>query len=222
VLCTEVIFALNNEKNKTLECSMKIKFVTTLLACCLVMTVWAATVSPGEMIQSTTNQVLAALNAKKATLKEQPQVVESIMQQYLLPHIALDNMARAVLGRTAWNAATPVQKTQFTEAFKHLLLNTYSAALASYTDQKVQFLPVRGNAEATTRAQIDSKIIRQDGPPINVSYQLIFEQGEWKVYDFSVDGISMLGSFRSQFSNVLSQKGLDALIQRLSEHNAQF
>lgn len=200
---------------------MKLKLLTAFFVWCFAVAVWAAS-APMEMMQSTTSQVLAALNANKATLKSKPAVVRNIMEQYLLPHVALGTMARSVLGRAAWNSATPAQREQFTQEFKRLLVNTYSSALANYTNQTVQFLPMRSDVGGRSQVQINSKVIRNDGPPISVSYQLTLEGGAWKVYDFSVDGVSMLGSFRSQFSNELSQSGLDALIKRLAQHNAQF
>lgn len=199
---------------------MKIKLLIAFFIWCFSMTGWAAT-APLEMLQSTTDQVLAALDTNKATLKSKPAVVRNIINQYLLPHVALETMARSVLGRTAWNAATPTQRDEFVEQFKQLLITTYSSAFAAYTNQTVNFLPLRGDVSGRSQVQISSQIIRQDGPPISVNYQLVLEEGEWKVFDFSVDNISMLGSFRAQFSNELSQNGLDALIQRLAQHNAQ-
>ena len=68
--------------------------------------------------------------------------------------------------------------------------------------------------------QVDSKIERADGPPISVTYRMVNRGGTWKIYDMSVEGVSMLESFRSQFSDLLSQGNMAALLDRLSSHNS--
>ena len=125
------------------------------------------------------------------------------------------------LGRDACMQSTPTQRQAFIQQFTILLIRTYSSALAQYTDEKVNFLPLRGNFNAETRVQVNSKIIRDSGPPINVSYRLVRMGEQWKLYDFSVDGISLVQSFRSQFAQELQQVGIDGLINKLAQHNTQ-
>lgn len=194
------------------------KYLVVALLWCFAMSVWAEQ-APMAMMQTTTNQVLAALNANKATLQTKPAVVRNIMNQYLIPHLALETMARAALGRSAWETATSAQRQQFMQEFKRLMVNTYSSALASYKDQTVQYLPMRDTDGS--QVQINSTIVRNDGPPISVNYQLMSEGGNWKVYDFSVEGVSMLRSFRAQFADELARNGLDGLLKKLAGHNIQ-
>ena len=101
------------------------------------------------------------------------------------------------------------------------MVHTYSSALAAYQDQTVKFFPLRGNLDGQTHIQVNSQILQNGGPPITVNYRLVLEGGEWKVFDFSVDGVSMLESFRSQFATELSNGNLDALIKKLANHNSQ-
>lgn len=194
------------------------KYLAVVLLWCFACSAWAEP-APMTLMQTTTNQVIAALNANKATLQTKPAVVRNIMNQYLMPHLAVEMMARSVLGRNAWDAATPAQRQQFVQEFKRLMLNTYSSALASYKDQTVQYLPMRD--ASGSQVQINSKIVRNDGPPISVNYQLMSEDGHWKVYDFSVEGVSMLRSFRAQFADELARSGLDGLLKKLAGHNTQ-
>lgn len=199
---------------------MKLKYLIMLLAWIFAITVSAAS-SPVAMLQSATDQVLTELSVNKATLQTKPEVVRSIINRCLLPHLALDNMARSAVSKDAWSQATSAQRQQFTQQFKKLLINTYSSALASYKDQKVQYLPMRSDTNNSAYTQVESKIIRNDGPPISVNYQLVLIGEQWLVYDFSVNGVSMLNSFRSQFADKLAQKGMDGFIKSLTEHNTQ-
>jgi phospholipid transport system substrate-binding protein len=176
--------------------------------------------SPLPMLQSTSDQMLVELQKNEAVLKTKPAVVYGIINKILLPHFDMAGMARSALGRDAWQNASPVQRKQFTQQFVILLTRTYAAAFAQYTSEKVQFINPRGGVTGDN-TQIDSQIARPNGQQIVVSYRLAWQNNQWKIYDFSVDGISMVESFRSQFAAQMSQGGLDALIQQLTQHNAQ-
>lgn len=199
---------------------MKFKYVFTFICWLFCINVFAAETTPLAMLQITSNQLLTALDQNKATLKNKPDVVHNIVREILLPRADITSMARIALGRDAWMAATPAQHEQFTQEFTTLVIRTYSSALAQYSNQKIKFLPMRDSGN-DGRAQVNSLIERQDGPSIAVNYRCILKDQEWKVYDFSVDGISMIESFRSQFADDLSRNNnnIDALIQKLAQHN---
>jgi len=176
--------------------------------------------APVVMLQNTSDQVLASLKQNKASLKTSRKLVYQIVDNILLPHVDLTGMARSVLGRDVWKSATDAQKQKFTAEFKDLLIRTYASAFSKYSNQTVEIFPIRGGLSADqTRVQVNSQIVQQDGPPIPVNYRLVKQGNDWKVYDFSVEGISMLESFHSQFANELNQGNLDQLINRLAQHN---
>ena len=176
--------------------------------------------SPLPMLQSASQQMLARLKTSKE-LKHNAAFIENTVREILVPHFDLQTMSHMVIGREAWSQATPAQHKQFIEDFTLLLIRTYSTALSSYNDQSIEFYPVRGNVEGQIQTQVDSKIVRREGPSIPVSYRLKLTDNFWKVYDFSVDGVSLIESFRSQFASELTQGGMTQLLQKLSEHNKQ-
>src|SRR5262249_28735021 len=135
-------------------------------------------------------------------------------------HFDVDTMARLVLGRNAWMQATPEQRKRFTKDFTRLVIRTYASAMASYTNQTIKFMPIRGGYEGLNRIQVQSLIIREDGPSIPVNYRLELVNNEWFVYDFSVEGVSIIESFRSQFADALASEDLDNVILKLERHNA--
>lgn len=197
---------------------MKVKYWLLFLFAFSFCTLAAS--SPSTMLQTTTDEVIAALKSNQATLKNNPKVAYRIINTIIVPRFDLEGMARSVLPRNIWIQATAGQRAQFTQQFTNLLVRTYASALASYQNETVQYLPPRGNAN-NSRMQINSTILRQGGPSISVSYRLVFIGQNWKIYDFAVDGISMLQSYRSQFTDQLSQGGnINTVIQKLSQHNA--
>jgi phospholipid transport system substrate-binding protein len=196
----------------------KIIFVFFGLLICTMA--WAIS-SPVDLLQSTSNQLISALQRNQATLKTKPQIVYGIVNQILLPHVDVMSMSSKALGREAWLRAMPMQRQAFAQQFVTLLIRTYSSALAQYTNERVNFLPLRGDYNSESRVQVNSVIVRETGPSINLSYRLMRVNGQWMLYDFSVGGVSIIESFRSQFAQELQNNGIDGLINKLAQHNNQ-
>lgn len=182
---------------------------------------WADS-SPVNMLQSIANTLIANLKANKATLKTNPSLVYSLAYKIVVPHADLDEMSKRVLPPTVWNMASSSQRSQFKSEFTNLLVRTYASALADYTDQTVKFFPVRGGYQGKNNVRVDSQIIRADGPSLTVNYKLVLRDSQWKLYDLTVEGISLLESFRSQFADKVSQgASMNDLIRDLKQHNGR-
>ncbi|CAN5445518.1 ABC transporter substrate-binding protein [soil metagenome] len=195
------------------------KFISILMFFIICGVAMAAT-SPVTTLQSVSAQVLAELKTNQKSLKSNPRLSYNIIKRQLLPHVDIEGMSRSVLGREVWSQATPTQRQEFVQAFTELMIRTYARAFSAYTNEDVKFHPIRGGAEGKSRTQVESEIIRTTGPTIAVNYRMVLLGGAWKVYDFSIENISMLQSFRAQFSEELHHGGLPALLQKLTQHNA--
>lgn len=196
------------------------KVVFVLFGLLISTMAWAIS-SPVELLQNTSNQLISALQRNQATLKTKPQIVYGIVNQILLPHVDVMSMSSKALGREAWLRATLMQRQAFAQQFVTLLIRTYSSALAQYTNERVKFLPIRGDYTNQSRLQVNSIIVRESGPSINLNYRMTRVGGQWMLYDFSVDGVSIIESFRSQFVEELQHSGIDGLIAKLAQHNNQ-
>lgn len=174
---------------------------------------------PEKLLERVTHQMLVTLKKHNQQLKKNPQGVVEIIDKILVPHVDETAMARWVAGRNAWQTATPTQRALFTNEFRDLLIRTYAVTLMEYDNQKVEYFPVRGGLKGQSRVQIAS-IIREPGKdPINVSYRLVAKNNAWKVYDISIEGVSLLKGFQSQFSTEIQRNGIESVIQKLKEHN---
>lgn len=196
------------------------KVILALFGLLICTIAWAIS-SPVDLLQNTSNQLISALQRNQATLRTKPQIVYGIVNQILLPHVDVMSMSSKALGRDAWLRATPMQRQAFAQQFVTLLIRTYSSALAQYTNERVNFLPIRGDYNNQSRVQVNSIIVRESGPSINLSYRMTRIAGQWMLYDFSVDGVSIIESFRSQFVEQLQHSGIDGLINKLAQHNNQ-
>lgn len=196
-----------------------VPFVLFLSAFIAMMPRVAAAQDPVGMLNSVAKQMIASLKAREMTLKTNPSQVYSLAYRLVVPHADLDYMSKRVLPPQTWNQASSGQRAQFKHEFTTLLVRTYASALADYTDQTVRFYPVRGGYGGRSTVQVNSEIVRTDGPSIPVNYSLVLEGSQWKLYDMTVEGVSMLESFRSQFADKLSEGNITTLISALRAHN---
>lgn len=172
---------------------------------------------PQELVQQTADQMLNTLRTEKQVIEKHPERIYELVNKILLPHFDFERMSTWVLGKN-WRAATPVQKQKFVEQFRTLLVRTYAKSLAGYTDQKISYLPMRPSAQEN-EVKVRTEITQPGGLPIPIDYDLYLKNGEWKVYDVTIDGVSLVTNYRTTFSNQIRQGGLDKLIATLADRN---
>lgn len=175
---------------------------------------------PVGLLRYIADNMIAQLKARKATLKTNPQVVYQLANQYVVPYANLPEMSKRVIPPQVWNNATPAQRAQFQKQFTRLLVRTYASALSSYQDESVEFYPVRGGYAGSNTVEVNSTITGGSHDPISVVYRLVRIGNVWRLYDMSVEGVSLIESFRSQFADILSQGDMEMLLKRMSQHGA--
>lgn len=173
--------------------------------------------SPEAFVKKLTDEVMAAIKSDKQLAAGDRQRAMKLAEEKILPHIDFDEATRLAVGR-AWSQATPEQKKKLVSEFRSMLVRTYSNAIEAYQGQEMRVLPSRnkpGDPEATVRNQY----IRPGGKPVQLDYQMRKTDKGWKIYDITVEGISLVLTYRSEFDAVVKQEGINGLIKRLSEKN---
>lgn len=193
-------------------------FIILSLLCGMV---YAAS-SPLPMLKSTANKMLSELKQNQSRLQKNPKIVYGIVNRNLIPHVDQYVMARSVVARNAWKTASIGSRKQFVNEFRTLVVRTYAKALSQFKNESVQFRPMRRGDISGKRAVVHSRIIRPGRSAIPVTYRLNLSGNKWKIIDFSVDGISMISSFRAQFAGIANRsQGLTRLNKKLAQHNAR-
>lgn len=175
--------------------------------------------APEEMVRTTGDKLLARLRKDHAVLKAHPGRIYALVSDLLLPHFDFETMARWVLGRY-WRTATPAQRTQFVAAFRTLLVRTYATALLEYRNQEIRYLPFHGNL-ASGDVTVRTEVVQPGGRSIPIDYSLDLRDGHWMVYDVSVDGVSLVTTYRGSFASEIQRVGMDGLLKKLAERNEQ-
>jgi phospholipid transport system substrate-binding protein len=125
-------------------------------------------------------------------------------------------MTASAVGRY-WRKATPEQQKQLQDEFKTLLVRTYSGALGEVRDQTLSFRPMRFKPE-DTEVVVRSEV-RGKGDPIQLDYRMEKTPSGWKIYDLNVLGVWLVETYRTQFAQEISSKGIDGLIASLAQRN---
>jgi phospholipid transport system substrate-binding protein len=100
-----------------------------------------------------------------------------------------------------------------------MLIRTYSNAVLEHYKKDIEWEPLRLPAGATD-VTVNSKVIRTNGPPVSINYRVHLVDGSWKVYDVTVDAISLVTNYRGTFTTEIRKSGLDALIAKLESKQA--
>ncbi|MCB1624054.1 MAG: ABC transporter substrate-binding protein [Pseudomonadales bacterium] len=174
---------------------------------------------PRALIDSTSRILLDQIGLHRDDFRKHPAKLRALADQVLLPHFDTQLAAQRVLAQH-WRTATPEQRKRFVEAFYNSLLAQYSDALVNFTSDRYEVLPARIN-EAQTAATVPTKIRRSNGEQIPVNFSLRKAPEGWRVWDITVEGISYIKSFQADFGAEISQKGLEAVIQRLEAQGAK-
>ncbi len=172
---------------------------------------------PDELIRVAVRDVLEIINQDKRAHETNQKKLLDFIDARVLPHFDFERMTKLAVGR-AWRTATPEQKKELIAEFRTLLVRTYSKAFTLYKNVSVDTKPVTvpANADEVT---VKTVILRPGAPPIPINYEMGKTENGWKAFDVTVEGISLVATHRSSFSEKVQQSGIDGLIKSLVELN---
>ena len=111
-----------------------------------------------------------------------------------------------------WNDRTPEEKKQFVDLFGKLLENSYASKIETYRDEKINYVE---EVIKDGYAMVKTEIVRKSDT-IPVDYKLININGQWLIYDFIIEGVSIIRNYRSQFSKIIQKESYGGLVKKLS------
>jgi phospholipid transport system substrate-binding protein len=182
---------------------------------------WSLTASaagdPESLVRDTAEQVLAQIDARRAELEQDSSSIFDLVRNQVIVHFDFERMTQLAAGRY-WRDADPVQQQRLIAEFQELLIRTYATALLSYSGDPIEYTGTRVDQERD-RALVSTRVSNGAGPKIPIDYRLYTSAGQWFVYDVVIDGVSLLTSYRSSFSQEARRGGIEGLIGSLSRQN---
>jgi phospholipid transport system substrate-binding protein len=180
-----------------------------------------AATPPDQLIRQTVEQLIDELTERKLELEHDRGQLYELVERVIVEHIAVDKVAKLVLARH-WRKASLDQRIRFADEFKNLLIRTYASALFDYTGrEQMDFRPLKMTGdERTAVVRTDVKLPGVRTFPVNYKF-LRLGSDEWKIFDVTIDGISLVTIYRASYARIIQTSGLDSLILRLENKTAE-
>ena len=177
--------------------------------------------NPYLLVKNVATKTFARIKQNQEEIKADPEMLRTIMEEELVPHIDYKFAAFMVLGKHF--KSVPREKMgEYISVFRQYLITTYAVAMGYYDNQTVIFEPessFEGQKSVTVRAVVQDP----QRPEIKIAFKVRKDSktNEWKAYDMVAEGISMLNSKRSEFESILRQDGIDAVIALMRDKIGQ-
>ena len=177
--------------------------------------------NPYALVQDVANRTFERIKANQEAIKADPEMLRTIMEEELVPHIDYKFAAFMVLGKHF--KSVPQEKMgEYISVFRQYLITTYAIAMGYYDNQTVVFEPESrfdDKKSVTVRAVVQDP----DRPEIKIAFKVRKDSktNEWKAYDMVAEGISLLNSKRSEFESILRQDGIDSVIALMRDKIGQ-
>jgi phospholipid transport system substrate-binding protein len=196
------------------------KNVITLFVSLTIFTysVFAQVTVPADVfVKSVADDVLTIVKKDKDIQNGDQAKIFALAEEKIVPNFNFDHVCKLVLGKN-FSKATKDQQDAFEREFRSLLIRTYASALSKYRNQTIEYKPLRESADEK-QVVVKTQILQPGGQPLGVDYSVEQIGDAWKVYDITIEGVSLVTNYRGQFSNEVRQSGMDGLIQKLADKN---
>jgi phospholipid transport system substrate-binding protein len=180
----------------------------------------AEVIAPDQLIRNTVDEVIGIVKQDKDIQAGDQKKINALVDAKVLPHFDFARMTQLAVGKY-WRTATPEQKQALTTEFRNMLVHTYTKVFMVYRDQTVEVKPFRMAAD-DTEVTVKTTINKLGSQPIPVDYEMKIGADGWKVFDISIEGVSMVLSYRGTFASQIQETGIDGLIKMLSDKNSKF
>ena len=197
---------------------MDMRLPTLLLSFFLALPAFAQELGPDELVRKVTADVLDAIKADKELQAGDRKKALVLAEQKILPLVDFREAAKLATGR-AWQGASAEQQDRIVSEFRRMLVRIYSNAIDVYRGQTMKVMPLRLQPNATD-VTVRNQYMRSGQPPVTVEYAMRKAGDGWKIYDITVEGVSLVLTYRAEFDNITRASGVDGLIKRLAEKNA--
>lgn len=174
--------------------------------------------TPHQIIQVTAQQVLEVLKNDEAAIRKNPNKINDLVDQIILPVCDLEKMSKFILAKH-WKTANDAQRVAFTNEFKTMLIRTYGKHMVEYSGAEITVLPEK-NIEKKQYQTVNTELNLKNGSkPLLIAYVFRTTENTAKIVDVRVEGMSMLRVFRTVFTYEIADTSLEELIERMANNN---
>jgi len=202
-------------KNTKLKSSMKI--ISFFLCISLYSSALGAP-SPKESVLDTMEKMITLLNDQTLNVENKLELRKEKMHEILKERFDEIGLARRALGKH-WKEISRPQKIEFTSLFSKLLKNIYYNKIDSYITNsgslKKENIIYETEQIKGKNAILKTKFIVSEEKVVNVKYLLKNKQNTWLINDISIEGVSIIKNYRSQFYELIENESFDILLEKI-------
>jgi phospholipid transport system substrate-binding protein len=178
-----------------------------------VMTIPAWAGEPTDQIKQTTDKILSIVTEPALKSPSKAEERRRLIREAVDERFDWEEMARRSLARY-WNQRTPEEKSEFVRIYSDLLERTYLEKVEGYSGEKVVY---EGESIEKEFAVVNVKIATKKKSDIHVQYRFKKEGNKWLIYDVSIEGVSLVNNYRTQFNSIILQSSYENLVKKLKE-----
>ena len=161
-------------------------------------------------IRGTIDQVMEII--ADPNLKSNPVLKREKLRQVIALRFNFKQMVMRSLAKN-YKDLSDAERKEFTSLFKKLLENSYASKIENYKDEEIKYVDEKVKGKY---AMVRTQIVRKDGV-VDVDYKMLKNGDQWLVYDFVIEGVSLIRNYKSQFSKIISTESYAALVSKLSK-----
>jgi phospholipid transport system substrate-binding protein len=170
---------------------------------------WAATAQ--EQLKGAIDRVVSTLDSPAMKGEGKAADRRAAVRQIANEIFDFGEIARRSLGRY-WQPLSEAQRAEFVGLFGDLLERSYISKIELYGGEKIVYSGERMDGDL---AIVSTKIITKNGTEVPIDYRLFRRGDNWKVYDVSIEGISLVSNYRTQFNKIIQSSGYNTLVDRM-------
>ena len=174
----------------------------------------AATQGAGATVMATSNRLIDTLQTRRAEFRANPAALRQFVDSELNRSFDRDYAARLVLGRHA-RGASDAQVKLFADAMADNLMARYGTALLEIDGKPTFRLKGESPLPGNRGVKVSTDLMRRGTDATPVEYLMRQVNGQWKIFDVMIEGISYVQTFKNQFDAPLAQKGIEQVAREL-------
>lgn len=166
---------------------------------------------PTDQVKTRIDRVIQLLSDPEMSKPERTADRRAAMRRIAGELFDFNEISRRSLARH-WQGRTPAEREEFVRLFGDLLERAYISKIELYSGEKIEYVGEVADGDTTT---VKTRLLTKQGTPIPIDYRLMQQNGQWRAYDALIEGVSLVGNYRTQFNSVIQRTSYDDLVKTL-------
>jgi phospholipid transport system substrate-binding protein len=166
---------------------------------------------PTDQLKGATDRVLMLVQDPALKKPERAQERRKEIRAVANEIFDWQEIGRRALGRH-WQGRSPKEREEFSTLFADLIERSYVGKIESYSGERIVYA---GETIEGDQATVRTKLFTKSNTEIPIDYRMQKEGDRWRAYDVVIEGVSLVGNYRTQFNKIIQQSGFDELMKKL-------